>query len=385
MQESINLSIVIACHSKTPYFSEMLDSFLSSGYHFNNCEILICDDASPSGGDGETARIYSSKYPKLIKCIRNEQNLGVSRSYQKLVSMAQGRYIMPFDSDDIFVPFDIDDAIKELDEHPEWCANYGKKMLFSAQDGYLNSSHGGDYSTFALLLDPRMTHIGMIIRKDDLQKSRGYFLPDGTVCKVADDVCLWSALCAKKEMHFRNEVRGLYRIHSGQETKVKAQMYAQAYDTIRDAFLSEHNNLAAKITHNAPFQISEEERLAATVICGIKFIRANTREEKIAYLNIASQLMPFDYAIDEYRIKDAVAAGDYNTAFKYTSSMLANYSDKLYAFSVALEFAVQLNSDNKFLESRLKFRLNEILNQFFTVSDSTRQLLEKTVAAAKQR
>ena len=329
MSDSKDLSIIIACHSKTPYFREMLDSLLSSGCNFSNKEILICDDASPSGGDGETARIYASRNPGLIKCIRNEQNLGVSRSYQMLVSMASGRYVMPFDSDDIFVPFDIDGAIKELDEHPEWCANYGKKLLFSAQNGYLQSSHGGDYSQFALLLDPRMTHIGMIIRKDDLLKSRGYLLPDGAVCQVADDVCMWSAICAKKEMHFRNEVRGLYRIHPGQETKTKQNKFAAAYDTIRNAFLSEHSSLASRIRHDAPFQITEDERLAAVVICGIKFIRAKSKEERTAYLNIASQLMPFDYGVDEYKIKDAITNQDYGTALKYTTAMLANHSDKL--------------------------------------------------------
>ena len=106
MNSQINLSIIISCHSKTPYFREMLDSLLSSGYHFNNTEILICDDASPSGGDGETARIYASRHPNLIKCIRNEKNSGVARSYQSLVAISQGRYIMPFDSDDVFVNFD---------------------------------------------------------------------------------------------------------------------------------------------------------------------------------------------------------------------------------------------------------------------------------------
>ena len=372
-----NLSIIISCHGNTPYFTDMLESFLSCGYHFNDTEILICDDASPSGGDGDKARRYANQYPQLIKCIRNEQNLGVSRSYQRLVELACGRYIMPFDSDDIFVPFDIDGAIKELDENPQWCASYGKKLLFSSEKGFLGSSHGGDYSQFALLLDPRMTHIGMLIRAADLKSSRGYQLADGSVCRVADDVCMWSAVCARKAMHFRDEIRGLYRIHQGQETKVKAQLFEQSYEVIRNNFLSEHSQTANKIVHDRSFQLAEHERFAAAVICGIKFIRSKNPAERKAYLNIATQLFPDDYGVDEYRIKDAMAQKDIPTAMLYTALMLEKYHSSLYIRSVALNFAVQLAENDVLAQKRLQNSSRECLNQFFHLTDSQKQLLKK--------
>ena len=381
---SKNLSIIISCHGKTPYFSEMLDSFLSSKYHFNATEILICDDASPAGGDGDTARRYANQYPGLIKCIRNEQNLGVSRSYQKLVELSCGRYIMPFDSDDIFVPFDIDGAIKELDDNPQWCANYGKKMLFSSKDGYLGSSHGGNYSTFALLLDPRMTHIGMLIRAADLKNSRGYQLFNGSVCRVADDVCMWSAVCGKKQMHFRNEIRGFYRIHPGQETSVKAQLFAQSYEIIRDTFLAEHKETAAKIVSDKNFQLREDERIPAVVISGIKYFRAKSQAEKMAYLNIAGQLLPDDYGVDEYRIKELMAMGDFHTAALYTLFMLEKHHDEPYIRSVALEFAAKLCEKEPLLAARLPACRVKCINNFFAMTPEQKQLLEKTVSRAKQ-
>ena len=383
MNSGKNLSIIISCHGKTPYFKEMLDSFLSSKYHFNNTEILICDDASPVGGDGDTARQYANHYPGLFKCIRNEQNLGVSRSYQKLVALACGRYIMPFDSDDVFVPFDIDGAIKELDDNPQWCANYGKKLLFSASDGYLNSSHGGDYSTFALLLDPRMTHIGMIIRACDLKNSRGYQLMNGNCCRVADDVCMWSAVCAKKEMHFRNEVRGFYRIHPGQETQVKTQLFAQSYDIIRDNFLAEHRETADKIALDKKFQLREDERIPAVIISGIKYIRSKSPAERNAYLNIATQLLPDDYGVDEYRIKEAIAAKDHLTAALYTMFMFEKYRESLYIRSVALNFAAEISKNVPLIAARLPECRQRCTNEFFAITPEQKQLLDKTVSRAK--
>ena len=383
MPEAKELSIIIACHSKTPFFRETLDSFLNCREIFKDAELLICDDASPSGGDGDTAREYAAKYPDFIRCIKNDTNLGVSKSYQRLVSCALGRYIMPFDSDDIFVPFDVKSAIKELDEHPEWCANYGKKLLFSAQEGFTGISHGGTYSTFALLLDPRMTHIGMIIRASEFSGKRGYLLSDGTSCPVADDVCLWSCLCAEKEMHFRNEIRGFYRIHPGQETKSKGELFAAAYERIRDNFLSEHAEIAAKITPGNGFSLSNQDKLAAVAICGIKFIRSGNISEQLYYLDVASQILPDDYGVDEYRIKLLTGTGNNDAALKNSLAMLAAHSDDLYVKGVALNFACELTEKDNFITNKISTARRDALQKFFFMTESQQQLLQKTVDKAK--
>ena len=383
MPDSRELSIIISCHSRTPFFRETLDSIICCREIFGNAELVICDDASPSGGDGDTAREYAEKYPDFIRCIKNESNLGVSRSYQKLVSEARGRYIMPFDSDDVFVPFDVKAAVKELDEHPQWCASYGKKLLFSGQEGYMGVSHGGNYSTFALLLDPRMTHIGMLIRKTEFDGRRGYLLSDGSSCRVADDVCMWSCLCAKKEMHFRNEIRGFYRIHPGQETKSKGELFAAEYERIRDNFLSEHSSVADKINPGNGFQLAPEEKFAAAAICGIKFIRTNDLAEQMYYLSVASQILPDDYGVDEYKIKLLMAAGKTDDALKQTLAMLAGHSDKLYVKGVALSFACELCKNNQSVYAQLAAAHGKTMQEFFFMTESQKHLMQKTVSTAK--
>lgn len=383
MSEQKELSIIIACHSCTPFFRETLDSIIDWRGIFGDAELIICDDNSPAGGDGDTAREYAGKYPDFIRCIRNSTSSGAAVSYQRLVSEAGGRYIMPFDSDDIFVPFDVQDSIKELDEHPEWCANYGKKMLFSGKDGFLGQSNGGDYSTFALLLDPRMTHIGMIIRASELSGKRGYLRADSSSGQVACDVCMWSCLCATKEMHFRNEIRGFYRIHPGQETKERQNLFAGEYERLRDNFLLEHRSVAEKITAGKGFSISADEKFIASAICGIKFIRATSFADRFFYVDAATQILPDDYGANEYKIKLLLGSGKRDEALKQLILMLAGHSGKLYVKSVILRELCEFFREDQRTAAQLAGIYNSTTQDFFFMTESQKQLLQKTIDKAK--
>jgi hypothetical protein len=290
---------------------------------------------------------------------------------------------MPFDSDDIFAPFNVQDSIKELDEHPEWCANYGKKMLFSGKDGFLGQSNGGDHSTFALLLDPRITHIGMIIRATDLIGKRGYLRADGSSGQVACDVCMWSCLCAEKEMHFRNEIRGLYRIHPGQETKERQNLFAGEYERLRDNFLQEHSSVAKKIVAGNGFSISAGEKLIAAAICGIKFIRASSFAEQYFYVDAATRILPDDYGANEYKIKLLLSYGKRDEALKQLVVMLAGHSDKLYVKSVVLKELCQFFKDDHETAALLSGIYNNTIQNFFFMTSDQKKLLQETIDKAK--
>ena len=100
----------------------------------------------------------------------------------------------------------------------------------------------------------------------------------------------------------------------------------------------------------------------------------------MGYLNIASQLMPFDYGIDEYRIKEYLAANDRDNAVRYALAMLANHSGKPYVVNVALGLARQACTGNKMLEQRLSLAHQNALQEFFTLSPEIKEQLNKSVA-----
>ena len=381
----IRLSIYISCYSKTRWFGELLESLLNSGYHFRDTEILICDDASPAGGDGDTARDYAARRPDLFRVIRNDVNLGAARSYQKLAEAARGEYLMPFDCDDVFVPFDIDANLKWLDQHPTVCATYGKKLLFDRENGYHRSSHGGDYSAFATLLDPRVTHIGMIIRASDFRETWGYLLPEGEPCRAAIDVCLWAGLALRKIMFFTGEVRALYRVHNRQLSQAARQGYPEEYERIRQAVEAKYPELAKPLNERKAFRIPETQRLPAMVVLGSAFFHAGEDlERKLTLLKIAETILPADYAVQEYRLKILMEQKRYQEGLAECVKMMALHAPQLYIASVALSFACDIchvtGIDGRFFEDLRRQRIE----QMFRLTPAQQKLLDETVERARR-
>ncbi|GEM_PF-1325148 len=301
MQSSCRLTIMIACYRKNRWFAETLDSLLNSGYHFRDTEILICDDGAPAGGDGDVAEAYAARHPGLFRVLHNGVNKGGAYTHNRLVREAHGKYILAFDCDDIFVPFDIDANLDFLDQHPEYAATFGKKHLFSAERGYWGEVHGGDYSTFAMLGCPMVTHNGMITRASDIRPEWAYRLPSGKQCQAAFDISLWLGLGLQKKLFFTNEVRALFRIHDKQITSTSTEKYRQDYALLREELLSLYPELVKKAQSHGNFQVTAEEVLPFTIVCGVLFALAQTQVERYYYLYIAEMAMPEDYVIAEYR------------------------------------------------------------------------------------
>ena len=79
---------------KKEYVNECIESLLNQTY--SNLEIIFVDDCSPN----IDYSYIKDLYPK-IKLIRNETNLGLNRNVDKAFHLANGKYIVRVDSDDI--------------------------------------------------------------------------------------------------------------------------------------------------------------------------------------------------------------------------------------------------------------------------------------------
>ena len=327
----IRLSIIISCYSNIPYFSDALDSFLNSGYHFRNTEFVICDDASPAGGDGDTARRYMAKYPDLFRMIRHDERQGIAVSYHDLVEAARGDYVLIFDADDIFVPFDIDASMDYLDAHPECGASYGRKRLFNDTEGDMGTVHGGESSLFAMTFDPRIVHNGMLIRVSDL-KAVGSYIPtnfgrDGG----AADISMWIRLSLEKELHFEFPLRAFFRVHSGQKTSAHNNHHREEYRYLGDALIERYRDLYSALEARKPVTISAAQRRAAVMLLGLLYHRTDDPMLKISYLDAAEQVMPEDYAIYELRAEQLIALGRYHEALDNAFRLYLMYHEGSYA------------------------------------------------------
>ena len=76
------------------YLKEAISSILNQSY--TDFEFLILDDCP----EDTREEIVKSFKDKRIKYFKNERNLGITPSRNKLIDMAKGEYLAVFDHDD---------------------------------------------------------------------------------------------------------------------------------------------------------------------------------------------------------------------------------------------------------------------------------------------
>lgn len=89
------VSVIMGVYNGEKYLNEAVKSILDQTY--NDFEFIIFDDASTD----DTDYILSSFGDARIKVIKNETNIGLTRSLNKALEIATGKYIARMDADDI--------------------------------------------------------------------------------------------------------------------------------------------------------------------------------------------------------------------------------------------------------------------------------------------
>lgn len=92
-------SVAMCTYNGEKYIVLQLDSILNQTIKPD--EIIICDDCSTD----ETVEIlskYKNKYPNLIKVIKNNENLGYIKNFEKAINLTTGDFIFLSDQDDIW-------------------------------------------------------------------------------------------------------------------------------------------------------------------------------------------------------------------------------------------------------------------------------------------
>ena len=116
MQDKPLVSVVIPCYNAEKYVEMAIRSIMNQTY--TNLEILIIDDCSKDS----TYEILENlaKYDKRIILEKNEQNLKIVKTLNKLVLKANGKYIARMDADDISAPNRIEKQVNFLESNKDY-------------------------------------------------------------------------------------------------------------------------------------------------------------------------------------------------------------------------------------------------------------------------
>lgn len=111
------VSIIMPCYNSEKYIEKAIQSVLEQTYR--NFELIIIDDDS-TDKTWEIIEQYAKKDFRVICTRKSENEKGISKSMNKGIEMARGKYITRMDSDDIIIPEKILRQVQFLDENEEY-------------------------------------------------------------------------------------------------------------------------------------------------------------------------------------------------------------------------------------------------------------------------
>ena len=104
------VSVLMSVHNGEKYLRESVTSILSQTLH--NLELIIVDD----GSNDSTRTILNSLSDSRINFINNKYNIGLTKSLNKALNFAKGKYVARHDSDDISLPYRLEKQKRELEK-----------------------------------------------------------------------------------------------------------------------------------------------------------------------------------------------------------------------------------------------------------------------------
>ena len=109
------ISVIMSVFNEEDYLRESIESILNQ--KFRDFEFIIINDGSNHKAQ-EILEEYKKKDSR-IQIINNKENIGLTKSLNKAIKIAQGKYIARQDADDISLPERLGKQIEFLKNHPK--------------------------------------------------------------------------------------------------------------------------------------------------------------------------------------------------------------------------------------------------------------------------
>lgn len=216
------ISVLLPVYNTNPrHLRECIESILNQT--FQDFELIILNDASTENLDD----IINSYTDERIRYYKNEINSGITKTRNRLLELAVGKYIAICDHDDISVPERFEKEYKFLEQNPEFSIVSGWIETFNEKTGRKKLWKKKQYPQFFdFLKNCELLHPACMWRKADFEKyslkyEEGYF--------GAQDYAMFSK--AIRYMKFANiqEVILKYRQHENNASRQRQKMCLEAY------------------------------------------------------------------------------------------------------------------------------------------------------------
>ena len=233
------VSIVIPCFDDGEYLGEAVASALAQTHP--DTEVIVVDDGST---DVSTLEALDECRQAGVR-VHRQKNSGLSAARNAGIRLANGKYILPLDSDDRISPTYAQQAAEVLDAQPEVGIVGGDIELFGLETGRVRPVFDG---VEGMLFQNRLYTCSMS-RRDDWSEVGGY--PEHV--PFAEDWIYWlRILNLGRSVHLLEDTVWYYRQRPGQMIRSmktntwtgavvnamrdQPDLYAQHIDAVTDYF-----------------------------------------------------------------------------------------------------------------------------------------------------
>jgi glycosyltransferase involved in cell wall biosynthesis len=201
------VSVVMPVYNSEKYVKQSVESILSQTY--KNFELIVIDDGSTDKSFEIVAKL--AEKDKRIKFLKNDRNLGVSATRNRLIDIAKGEYVAIMDSDDISLPERLEKQVAFLSEKKELgllgssvevINENGKKI------GFWKYPETHDEISVEMIFNSPFASSSVIFRKDFV---KGFRYNEDVL--VAEDYDFYSRLSKNCKMHNLKDILVKYRIN----------------------------------------------------------------------------------------------------------------------------------------------------------------------------
>lgn len=219
------VSVVMCVYNGERFLREAVESILNQT--FTNFEFIIVDDGS-TDNSWQILTEYATQDDRIV-LIRNQINIGISRSANRGLARVRGKYIARTDADDISLPNRLGQQVNFLESHPEIGVLGGSIQLVDGQGNVssrlwqLPEEHG--LLKWRLCFENPFVNVTVMMRRDVVIQTDGYH----SEFDYSEDYDLWQRLSNMTRLAHVPDVLAYVRRFEGYGSNVSSHGFNRQY------------------------------------------------------------------------------------------------------------------------------------------------------------
>ncbi|MGB3295828.1 MAG: glycosyltransferase [Phormidesmis sp.] len=222
------ISVLMSVYNGSLYLRESIESVLNQT--FTNFEFIIIDDCS-TDDSWEILKRFSTQDSRIV-LLKNEENIGLTKSLNKGLRIAKGEYVARQDADDISLPTRFDQQVAYLEESKDVVLVSANYSYIDAEGSFINSlslSDEADITGWYLLFYNRIGAHGLaMFRREEAIALGGYL----ETFRYSQDYEFWHRLRKVGKLKILPDILQLYRRSHSSSISVQAKPEQEALSVI---------------------------------------------------------------------------------------------------------------------------------------------------------